>query len=584
MYRLREHRGCHQGRVGDPHPVVDLVPLAEPAQDGDRVLDRWLVHDDRLEAPLQGGVLLDVLAVLVQGRGADGVQLAAGEHRLQQVGGVHRALRRAGADHGVQLVDEQDDLALGGGDLLEHRLQAFLELAAVLRAGHHGAQVEGHHPLVLQPLGHVAAHDALGQPLGNRRLADPRLADQDRVVLRSAAEDLDDAPDLLVSTDDRVELAVAGSIGQVPAVLGQGLVGRLRVFRRHALAPSDLGQGCEDFLLTDADGRQNPGGRAGWLGREDGEQQVLGGNVLVVHPLRQRMAVGQDAARVLGQGQLGAGDLGKLGQLLADPFGQGRRVVARPFQHGGNHAFGLLHERVQQVQRLQLGMAFPLGQLLRSLDGLGRLLREPLRAHQWGSRGRVLQGDGSQNHMCSVTNRSKVACNAAHLVRDPSSHSGVRVVGSSIRAFRPRSSTIVASLSLRHSASGASVCSNSARSMASHWVAKASVPISCNDGRSCHPFSDTPVGLNEVPVVDSHRPKDPISHQDQDGERSYCHALHDGEPLLRPADQNNDGTNRPRNDRSPAAKHVEHQGEQACEGRYHQKRQRRGTEVGDGHP
>ena len=41
-----------------------------------------------------------------------GVQLAAREHRLQHVRRVHRPFGRAGADHGVQLVDEQDDLAL----------------------------------------------------------------------------------------------------------------------------------------------------------------------------------------------------------------------------------------------------------------------------------------------------------------------------------------------------------------------------------------------------------------------------------------------------------------------------------------
>jgi hypothetical protein len=43
----------------------------------------------------------------------------------------------------VQFVDERDDLALGVGDLLEHRLQALLELAAILRAGEHRAEIEG---------------------------------------------------------------------------------------------------------------------------------------------------------------------------------------------------------------------------------------------------------------------------------------------------------------------------------------------------------------------------------------------------------------------------------------------------------
>ncbi len=187
-----------------------------------------------------------MLAVLVERRRADAVQLAAREHRLQQVGGVHGALGGAGADDGVQLVDEQDDLPVGVGDLLEDRLQPLLELAAVLRAGDERAHVERHDSLVAQAVGHVAAHDALRQALDDGGLADARLADQHRVVLRAAAEHLDDAADLLVAADDRVELALAGGLGQVAAVLLQRLVGRLGVLVRHAMAPSDLGERLQD--------------------------------------------------------------------------------------------------------------------------------------------------------------------------------------------------------------------------------------------------------------------------------------------------------------------------------------------------
>ena len=60
------------------------------------------------------GVLLDVLAVLVERGRADQAQLAAGQHRLEHVAGVHGALAAgARADDGVQLVDEGDDLAVG---------------------------------------------------------------------------------------------------------------------------------------------------------------------------------------------------------------------------------------------------------------------------------------------------------------------------------------------------------------------------------------------------------------------------------------------------------------------------------------
>src|SRR6185437_5369061 len=95
-------------------------------------------------------ILLDVLAVLVERRRADAMQLAARQSRLQHVGGVHRAFRLAGADERVELVDEDDDLARRRGDLGEDRLQALLELAAELGAGDEGTEVEGEEALLLQ--------------------------------------------------------------------------------------------------------------------------------------------------------------------------------------------------------------------------------------------------------------------------------------------------------------------------------------------------------------------------------------------------------------------------------------------------
>ena len=140
----------------------------------------------RGEASLQGGVLLDVLAVLVERRGADAVQLSAGQGGLEHVRGVHGPLGGAGAHQGVQLVDEQDDLALAFGHLLEHGLEAILELAAVLGACHQGAEVEGHEPLVAHAHGHVAVDDAPRETFDDGRLADARLADEHRIVLGAA--------------------------------------------------------------------------------------------------------------------------------------------------------------------------------------------------------------------------------------------------------------------------------------------------------------------------------------------------------------------------------------------------------------
>ena len=173
--------------VGDRDAVVGLVLVADALEDLDRVGERRLVDLDRLEAALEGGVLLDVLAVLVDRGGADGLQLAAGEHRLEDRRGVDRALGGAGTDEGVDLVDEQQDVA-AGLDLLEHLLEALLEVAAVARLPATSAPRSSVYScLSRERVGHVVVDDLLGEALDDRGLADAGLADEHRVVLGAPA-------------------------------------------------------------------------------------------------------------------------------------------------------------------------------------------------------------------------------------------------------------------------------------------------------------------------------------------------------------------------------------------------------------
>ncbi|CAM5247778.1 hypothetical protein SMICM304S_06342 [Streptomyces microflavus] len=145
--------------------MEDLQALTQSTQDRDGVLDAGLADQDLLEPSFQRGVLFDVLAVLVEGGGADHVQFTAGKHRLEHVPRVHGPFGGARTDDGVQFVDEEQDAALCGLDLAEHGLEAFLELASVLGAGNEGSHVEGEHDLVAESLGDVAADDALGEAL-----------------------------------------------------------------------------------------------------------------------------------------------------------------------------------------------------------------------------------------------------------------------------------------------------------------------------------------------------------------------------------------------------------------------------------
>ncbi len=277
--------------------MVRLVAVAQAAQDLHGVLDRRLLDADLLEAPLERGVALEVLAVLVERRRADGLQLAARERRLEDRGSVDRSLCRARADEVVQLVDEQDDVA-ALRDLLHDLLEPLLELAAVLRAGDEGGQVERVDLLLAQQLRHLVGRDALGESLDDRGLADARLADQHRVVLRAAREDLHHALDLVLAADDRVELALARLLGQVAtelveqlgALLGLGLCARsLRLApagaatraREHA---DDL---VADLLGVGVEVEQDARGDALVLAHET-EQDVLGADVVV--PERERLA------------------------------------------------------------------------------------------------------------------------------------------------------------------------------------------------------------------------------------------------------------------------------------------------------
>jgi len=102
--------------------------------DGDGLLARRLFHGDGRETSLEGAVFLDVLAVLLDGRGAKAAQLAPRERGLEHARGVDAAFPSPGADQRVELVDVQDDLALGLDDLVDDPLEALFEHPSQARA------------------------------------------------------------------------------------------------------------------------------------------------------------------------------------------------------------------------------------------------------------------------------------------------------------------------------------------------------------------------------------------------------------------------------------------------------------------
>src|SRR4051794_6870507 len=350
-----QRRRGDQGRVGDADPVVRLVPVAQPLEDLDGVLQRRLTDLDGLEAALESGVLLQVLAVLVQRGGSDGLQLAAGQHRLEDAGGVDGALRGTGPDEGVDLVDEQDDVA-AGADLLEDLLEPLFEVTAVAGAGDEGAEVQRVELLVLQRLGHLALDDGLREAFDDGGLADAGLADQDGVVLGPPRQDLHDPLDLLGSPDHRVELGVTRGLGQVAAELVENQRGGRRALGgaagRGRLLALVAGEQLDDLLADAVEGgpelHQDLGGGALTLAGQ-AQQDVLGADVVVaeLQGLAQREL--QHLLRPRGEGDVTGRGLLALADDLLDLLADALERDAQGLQCLGGDAFALVDQAQEDV-------------------------------------------------------------------------------------------------------------------------------------------------------------------------------------------------------------------------------------------
>ena len=377
-------RGGDDGGVCDFHAVEHLIALLQSTENGNGVLHRGFIHLHRLEPALQSGVLFNILAVLVQRRRADAVQLAPRQHRLEQIARVHAALGFACAHNGVQLIDEQDDLALGLLHLVQHGFQPFLKFAPVLGARDQRAHIQRENGLVLQLLGDILLHNPLGKSLGNGGFANAGFADENGVVLRLPGQNADNVPDFLIPADHRIHLLLSCPLDQIGAVLFQRVVGSLRVIGGDTLIAPDFLQSLQNTLLCNLIGLEQllhaaPGSF------QKSKEQMLHRHILVLHGLRlllrrieRGLYVGADIKAVHGLTCPHAGDLSQLG-------------LRRRFQtlHSNVHLFqqlrgqtALLPQQCQkQMHLLHLLMRILNRQLLRALDGLNRFLGIVIEVH-----------------------------------------------------------------------------------------------------------------------------------------------------------------------------------------------------------
>ena len=109
---LGQHDGLVDQGVRDLHAVVVFVVFLDAQEDLVGVLDGRFFDFDGLEPTLERGILFDVPTVFVERRGTDDLDLAAGQSGFHDVGSIHVAFGIARAHEVMDLVDEQDDVAL----------------------------------------------------------------------------------------------------------------------------------------------------------------------------------------------------------------------------------------------------------------------------------------------------------------------------------------------------------------------------------------------------------------------------------------------------------------------------------------
>ena len=199
-------------------------PRLEAFQDIDGLFNAGFRNIDLLETPRKRMILFKDSPVFLVGRRPDATNLAVCEHRLDQVTGVHDATRsRAGTDHRVDLVDEQNRAGVLL-NLLDDPLKTLLEISAILGSCDQRTHVERVNRCIQQHLRYAFLGYHPGQSLSQCGFADARVADIQGIVLAPPTKNLHGSFDLDLAADQRVDLAVDRLLIKV---------GRISVQRRY---------------------------------------------------------------------------------------------------------------------------------------------------------------------------------------------------------------------------------------------------------------------------------------------------------------------------------------------------------------
>ena len=176
---------------------------------------RRLVHNNRLEATFQRGVLFDVLGVFAQCRCAHNGQIAARKRRFQYFGGVHGSVgSTACADKIVNFVHKQNYVTVGN-NLRNYFFQTFLEIAAETAACNHTCDVQFHKTFALKFRRYTPLRHGKSQSLYYGCFTNARFAHKHGIVFGAASKRLYNTGEFRISAYYGVDLSQHRAFGKV---------------------------------------------------------------------------------------------------------------------------------------------------------------------------------------------------------------------------------------------------------------------------------------------------------------------------------------------------------------------------------
>ena len=180
------------------------------------------------------------------------MQFATGQHRLQQIACIHTTFRLTCTHDGVQLIDKENNFAIGVLHFIQNSLQSLFELTPILGTGDEGTHIQRENGTVLKTLRYILFDDSLCKTFRNGRFTNTGFTDQNRIVLCLSGQDPNHIPDLLVSADYRVLLLFPCPFDKIRTVFFKGIIGSFRIVGGNSLVSANTLQRFQSSLLCNA--------------------------------------------------------------------------------------------------------------------------------------------------------------------------------------------------------------------------------------------------------------------------------------------------------------------------------------------